>query len=182
MDVHVFPILNTLSTSLPIPSLWVISVHQPRASCIMHRTWTSDSFHIWYYTCFNAILSNHPTLSLSHKVQKTLESPLDCKEIQSVYSKGDQSWVFIGRTYAEAETPILWPPHAIEEVHVGNGVLGSASQWTPQIFPGSMHNTGCLGLVHWDDPEGWYGEGGGFKMENTCITVADSFWYMAKPI
>ena len=41
---------------------------------------------------------------------KTLESPLDCKQIQPVDSKGDQSWVFIGRTDAEAETPILWPP------------------------------------------------------------------------
>ena len=45
-------------------------------------------------------------------LKKTLESPLDCKEIQPVHPKGDQSWVFIGRTDAEAETPILWPPHA----------------------------------------------------------------------
>ena len=45
-------------------------------------------------------------------LEKTLESPLDCKEIQPVHPKGDQSWVFIGRTDAEAETPILWPPHA----------------------------------------------------------------------
>ena len=43
-------------------------------------------------------------------LEKTLESPLDCKEIQPVHSKGDQSWVFIGRTAAEAEIPILWPP------------------------------------------------------------------------
>ena len=43
-------------------------------------------------------------------VEKTLERPLDCKEIQAVHPKGDQSWVFIGRTDAEAETPILWPP------------------------------------------------------------------------
>ena len=43
-------------------------------------------------------------------LEKTLESPLDWKEIQSVHSKGDQSWVFIGRTDAEAKTPILWPP------------------------------------------------------------------------
>ena len=43
-------------------------------------------------------------------LKKTFESPLDCKEIQPVHSKGDQSWVFIGRTDAEAETPILWPP------------------------------------------------------------------------
>ena len=41
-----------------------------------------------------------------------LESPLDCKEIQPVHPKGDQSWVFTGRTDAEAEIPILWPPHA----------------------------------------------------------------------
>ena len=45
-------------------------------------------------------------------LQKTLETPLDCKEIQQVHPKGDQSWVFIGRTDAEAETPILWPHHA----------------------------------------------------------------------
>ena len=45
-------------------------------------------------------------------LEKTLESPLDCKEIQPVPSKGDQSWVFFGRNDAEAETPVLWPPHA----------------------------------------------------------------------
>ena len=45
-------------------------------------------------------------------LEKTVESPLDCKEIQPVHSEGDQSWVFIGRTDAEAETPILWPPDA----------------------------------------------------------------------
>ena len=44
-------------------------------------------------------------------LDKTLESPLDCKEIQPVHPKRDQSWVFIGRTDAEAETPILRPPH-----------------------------------------------------------------------
>ena len=43
-------------------------------------------------------------------LEKTLESPLDCKEIQSVHPKGDQSWVFIGRIDVKAETPILWPP------------------------------------------------------------------------
>ena len=43
-------------------------------------------------------------------LEKTLESPLDCKEIQPVRPKGNQSWIFIGKTDAEAETPILWPP------------------------------------------------------------------------
>ena len=45
-------------------------------------------------------------------LEKTLESPLDCKKIQPVHPKGDQSWVLIGRTDVEAETPILWPPDA----------------------------------------------------------------------
>ena len=73
--VHVFPILKPPPTSLPVPSLWVIPVHQPQASSILHRTWTGDSFLIfliWYYTCFNAILQNHPTLSLFHRVQKSV--------------------------------------------------------------------------------------------------------------
>ena len=51
-----------------------------------------DAFELWYW--------------------RTLESPLDCKEIQPVHLKADQSWVFIGRTDVEAETPILWPPDA----------------------------------------------------------------------
>ena len=50
--------------------------------------------------------------------EKTLESPLDCKEIQPVHPKGDQSWVFIGRTDVETETLILWPPDA------KNGLIG----------------------------------------------------------
>ena len=44
-------------------------------------------------------------------LEKIVESPLDCKKIHPVHSKGDQSWVFFGRTNAKAETPILWPPH-----------------------------------------------------------------------
>ena len=71
MGVHVFPILNPPPSSLPIPSLWVIPVHQlPR---ILYRTWTGNSFLIWYYTCFRDIPPNHPTLSLPLP-----QSPKDC--------------------------------------------------------------------------------------------------------
>ena len=52
-----------------------------------------DAFELWYW-------------------RKTLESPLDCKEIQPVHSEGDQPWDFFGGNDAEAETPVLWPPHA----------------------------------------------------------------------
>ena len=55
-------------------------------------------------------LSAKELMLLNCGVGKDLESPLDCKEIQPVHPKGDQSWVFSGRTDVEAETPILWPP------------------------------------------------------------------------
>ena len=70
--IHVFPSLNPPPSSLPIPSLWVVPVHQPQVSSIVHWTWTGDSFHTLEYTCFNAILPNLPTLSLSHRVHKTV--------------------------------------------------------------------------------------------------------------
>jgi len=57
-------------------------------------------------------LSAEELMLLNCGVEKTPESPLDCKEIQPVYPKGDQPWVFFGRDDAKAETPILWPPHA----------------------------------------------------------------------
>ena len=75
-------------------------------------------------------------------LEKTLESPLDCKEIQPVHPKGDKSWVFIGRTDAEAETPILWTPHATswlvgKDPDAGKdwrreekGTTASPTQWT----------------------------------------------------
>ena len=63
---------------------WAIKKVEPRASL-----------------CFSTVV-----------LEKTLENPLDCRVIQPVHPKGDQSWVFIGRTDAEAETPILWPPDA----------------------------------------------------------------------
>ena len=57
-----------------------------------------------------------------------------------------------------------------------NGVETCISYMKLIAIPGLMHDTGCLGLVHWDDPEGWYGEGGGRRVQdgNMCIPVADS--------
>ena len=61
-------------------------------------------------------------------LEKTLESPLDCKEIQPVHSKGDQPWDFFGGNEAEAETPVLWPPHArvdsLEKTVILGGIGG----------------------------------------------------------
>ena len=57
-------------------------------------------------------LSPEELMLLKCGVEKTLEIPLDCKEIQPVHSEGDQPWVFFGKNDAKAETPVLWPPHA----------------------------------------------------------------------
>ena len=57
-------------------------------------------------------------------LEKSLESPLDCKEIQPVHPKGNQSWVFIGKTDVEAETPILWPPDAKNDSFEKTLILG----------------------------------------------------------
>ena len=64
------------------------------------ESWTVKKTECWKIDAFELVLEN------------TLESPLNCKEFQPVHPRGDQSWVFIGRTDVEAETPILWPPHA----------------------------------------------------------------------
>ena len=73
--------------------------HGFSSSCV--RIWELDHKEVWALNnwCFQIVV-----------LEKTLESPLDCKEIKSVNPKGNQSWIFIRRTDAEAETPILWPP------------------------------------------------------------------------
>ena len=60
----------------------------------------------------HSLPSQNLNINSADLLEKTLESPLDCKEIQPVHSKGNQSWVFTGRTDAKAETLVLWPPDA----------------------------------------------------------------------
>ena len=86
-------------------------------------------------------------------LEKTLESPLDCKKIQPVHPKGDQSWVFIGRTDVEAETPILWPTYV--------------KSWLIGKDPDAWKDWGRIGWEgddrRWDglmaSPTPWYGFG-----------------------
>ena len=97
-------------------------------------------------------------------LEKTLESPLDNKEIWPVHPKGNQSWIFIGRTYAEAETPILWPPD------VKNRLIGkdpdAGKDWGQEEK--GMTEDEMVGWHHWLNGHGvWVNSG--------------SWWWMRKP-
>ena len=78
-------------------------------------------------------------------LEKTLESPLDCKEIQPVHPKADQSWVFIGRTVVEAETPILWPPDVKRWLIWKDPDAGKDWRWAEK------RTTGTLSIRYADD-------------------------------
>ena len=114
----------TAAMKLKMLASWKKSYEQPRQHIKKQRhafashgpssqSYGFSSGHVWMWElnikeswalknwCFWTVL-----------LEKTLESPLDCKEIQPVHPKWDQPWIFIGRTDAEAETPVLWPPHA----------------------------------------------------------------------
>ena len=96
-------------------------------------------------------------------LEKALESPLDCKEIQLGHSKGDQSWVFFGRTDAKAKTPILWPPHA------KRWLIGKDSSWEELGAGGEGNDRG------WD---GWMAS----LIQWTWVWVnSRSWWWTGRP-
>ena len=116
--------------------------------------WELDHKEVWAPKkwCFQTVL-----------LEKTLESPLDCKEIQPVHPKGNQSWIFIGRTDAEAETPILWP------LDVKNWLIGKDSDCWEGLKVGEGDNRG------WD---GWMAS----PTQWTWIWVySRSWWWTGRP-
>ena len=91
-------------------------------------------------------------------LEKTLESPLDCKEIKPVNPKGNQSWIFIGKTDAEAETPILW--------------ASDAKNW----LIGKDPDAGAEGegdKMRWDEMVGWHHRLNGYELNNLRELVMD---------
>ena len=142
-------------------ALWKKSYDQPRQHIKKQRHYLANkgpssqsygfsSGHVWMWELDykeNWVLKNWCFWTVV--LEKILESPLDCKEIKPGHPKGDQSWIFIGRTDVEAETPILWPPDAGELIHLKrpwcwerlraggerddrewDGWIGSLTQWT----------------------------------------------------
>ena len=84
-------------------------------------------------------------------LEKTLESPLNCKEIQPVHPKGNQSWVFIGRTDVEAETPVLWPPDVKNQLIGKTPDAGKDWRWEEKGWQ--------------DEMVGWHHQRNGYEFE-----------------
>ena len=96
-------------------------------------------------------------------LEKTLESPLDCEEIQPVHSKGDLSWVSFGRTDAKAETPILWPPHT------KNWLIGKDWCWEE------------LGAGREGDDRGWDGWMASPTLWTWVCVNSGRWWWTGRP-
>ena len=107
-------------------------------------------------------------------VEKTLESPLDCKEIEPVHPKGDQSWIFIGRTDADAETPVLWPPDGKNWLTGKNCDAGK--DWR-QVEKGTTEDE-VVGWHHWlDGHEFEQAPGVGVDMQAwSAAMVSQNIW------
>ena len=121
----------------------------------MYGMWELDGEESWgpINGCFRAVV-----------LEKTLESPLDCKEIQPVHPKGDQSWVLIGRTDVEAETPILWPPHV--------------KSWLIGKDPNSWEGLGAEGEGDDREWDGWMAS----PTRWTWVWVdSGSWWWTGRP-
>ena len=122
-----------------------------------------SSGHVWMWVGLWRKLPSKNWCFWTVVLEKTLESPLDCKEIQPVRFKGNQSWVFIGRTDGEAETPVLWPPHA--------------KSWLIGKDPDAWRD--------WGQEEKGAGEGGGGMASPTRWTWvwvnSRSWWWTGRP-
>ena len=108
-------------TPMFITALFIIARKWKQPRCPSADEWIRKLWYIYTMEYYSAIKNNTFESVLIRwmnwcfwtvVLEKTLESPLNCKEIQPVHSKGDQSWVFFGKNDAKAETPVLWPPHA----------------------------------------------------------------------
>ena len=119
-------------TSFPIPSLWVIPVHQPQASCILHQTWTGDSFPIWYYTCFNAILKiiPPPSPTESKRLFYTSSVSLLLSRIQGYRYHLSKFHIYV-LVYCTGVWPwCMWKLSSLTRHHVPHIGRWSLNHWT----------------------------------------------------
>ena len=136
------------STFIRLISPWKESCDQPRQHIkkqrhyftnkgLSNQSYGFSSSHVWMWELDykgSWVLKNWCFWTVV--LEKTLESPLDCKEIQPVHPKGNQSWIFIGRTDAEAETPIRWPPDAKNQLIGKDPDAGKDWRWEEKGITG----------------------------------------------
>ena len=120
-----------------------------------------SSSHVWMWELDYKEIWEPKMMVLNCGNEKTLESPLDCKEIQLVYSKGDQPWVSFGRNDAKAETPVLWPPH-VKSWFIGKDWcwegLGAGGEGDDRGWDGWMASVTRWMLV-WVNSRSWWWTG-----------------------
>ena len=114
------------------------------------ESWTIKKAECWKNWCFWTVV-----------LEKTLESPLDCKEIQPVYPKGNQSWIFNGRTDAEAEAPILWPPDAKNQLIWKDPDAGKDWRWKEKGMTEDEMVDGITDSMDVSLSKFWIGDGQG---------------------
>ena len=151
--------LQMVTAAMKLKTLapWKKSYDQPRQHIKKQRHYFSNkglsnqgcgfsSSHVWMWELDykeSWVLKNWCFWTVM--LEKTLESLLDCKEIQPVHPKGNQSWIFIGRTDAEAETPILWPPYAKSWLVWKDPDAGKGWKWEEK----GMTENEMVGWYHW---------------------------------
>ena len=139
---------------------WKISCDQPRQHikkqrhCFAHKGPSTQSYgisrtHVWKWELNHKKRWAPKNLCIWTVVlEKTLERPLDCKEIHPVHPRGNQSWIFIGRSYAESETPILWPPDAKNWLIWKDPDVGKYWRW--EVKGMTEDEMGCMAsLARW---------------------------------
>ena len=141
---------------------WRKSYDQPRHHIKMQRHYFANkspssqgygfsSSHVWMLElCCKESWAPKNWCFWTVVLEKTLESPLDCKEIKPVHAKGNQSWLLIGRTDTEAETPILWPPD-VKNWHIGKDP-DAGKDWRQEK---GMTEDEMVVWHHWRDGHGF---------------------------
>ena len=143
------------------------------------------NYTFWYIWCF---WSNWCFWTVV--LEKALENPLDCKEIQPVHPKGNQSWVFIGRTDAEAETPVLWPPESKNWI-IGKGPDAGkgGGEWDNRGWDGWMASLTLCTWV-WVSSRSWWWTGkpgvlqsmGSQRVRHNLVTELNNYTYLFQSI
>ena len=169
-------ILNPHPTSLSTPSLQVVTEPQLWVPCVIHQVSTN------YFTYGNVnVLMLFSQLNPTLYLEKTLESPLNCKETKLVNSKGNQPWIFIGRTDVEAEAPILWPPDVANSLEKsGEGKIEGRMRRGSRGWDDGWHH-----WLNWRESEQTPGDGDtrpGQGSLSCCspwgCTVSDMTWQL----